>query len=52
MFRQNLSDHHGPALDAVVIPRRELLDVPFSTLTEDYRRIWRRAGRVAAHGHT
>jgi ribonuclease P protein component len=48
MFRQHQQHHPGPGLDAVVIPRRELLDAPFSSLTEDFQRVWRRgAGRVA-----
>jgi ribonuclease P protein component len=50
MFRQHLQCHEGPGLDAVVIPRRELLEASFATLTHDFRNLWRRgADRVAAH---
>jgi ribonuclease P protein component len=38
-------------VDAVVIPRRELLDAPFTKLALDFRAVWRRAAdRVVAHG--
>lgn len=38
-------------VDAVVIPRRELLDAPFAHLAQDFRALWRRAAdRVVAHG--
>ncbi len=48
MFRQYV--HQGPGLDAVVIPRRDLLAAPFSSLTQDFQSVWRRgAGRVTAH---
>jgi len=37
-------------VDAVVIPRRELLDASFPDLTHDFRTVWRRAAdRVVAH---
>jgi ribonuclease P protein component len=37
-------------VDAVVIPRRELLDASFPDLTQDFRSVWRRAAdRVVAH---
>lgn len=50
MFRLNLADHHGPGVDAVVIPRRELLDASFVALMDDFRRVWRRAvSRVTPH---
>ena len=50
MFRQNLQHHRGPGVDAVVIPRRELLDAPYSSLSHDFQSVWLRgAGRVTAH---
>ena len=50
MFRHHLPGYQGPGIDGVVIPRRELLDVPFSTLTRDFQSAWRRgAERVTAH---
>lgn len=50
MFRQNVQLHHGPGVDAVVIPRRELLDASFPSLTHDFQSVWRRgAGKVTAH---
>ena len=50
MFRQNLRDYRGPGLDAVIIPRRELLDASFPYLTQDFQSVWRRgASRVTAH---
>jgi ribonuclease P protein component len=50
MFRQNLELHRGPGVDAVVIPRRELLDAPFLDLRHDFHSVWRRAAsRVTAH---
>ena len=50
IFRRNLEHHRGPAVDAVVIPRRELLEAPFESLVQDFQSVWRRAaGRVAAH---
>jgi ribonuclease P protein component len=41
MFRH--LDRPAPAVDLIVIPRRELFDVPFSDLERDFRVAWRRA---------
>ena len=50
MFRQNLQHHREPGVDAVIIPRRELLEASFSSLSLDFQSAWRRgAGRVTAH---
>ncbi|MGH9372780.1 MAG: ribonuclease P protein component [Vicinamibacterales bacterium] len=50
IFRQHLQNHQGPGVDAVVIPRRELLDAPFPALTNDFRNVWRRGvDRVVTH---
>jgi ribonuclease P protein component len=50
MFRQNIRVDAGPGLDAVVIPRRELLTASLSSLTQDFQYVWRRgAGRVTAN---
>jgi ribonuclease P protein component len=49
MFRQHVAGSPDHGLDVVVIPRRELLDVTFPTIIEDFQRVWRRgADRVAA----
>lgn len=38
-------------VDAVVIPRRELLDAPFENLAHDFSAVWRRAAdRVVPRG--
>jgi ribonuclease P protein component len=41
-----------PAVDVVVIPRRELFDAPFSDLERDFRAVFRRGVQriPAAHG--
>lgn len=52
MFRQQ---RHGRAggLDAVVIPRREVLQAPFSEIAQDFKNLWRRASeRVVAVART
>jgi ribonuclease P protein component len=50
MFRQQLPAAHGFGADIVIIPRRELLNVSFATLSQDFRNAWRRAlDRFAAH---
>jgi ribonuclease P protein component len=50
MFRLHVEARSGPAVDAVVIPRRELLGADFPTLTRDFHGVWRRAAdRMAAH---
>jgi ribonuclease P protein component len=50
MFRQYGAAHQGIALDGVVIPRRELLDAPFPSITTDFSSLWRRGSdRMAAH---
>lgn len=41
VFR-HLDAEAGPAVDVVVIPRRELFDAPFSDLDRDFRAAWRR----------
>jgi ribonuclease P protein component len=41
MFRH--LDMPASAVDLIVIPRRELFDVPFSDLERDFRAAWRRA---------
>jgi ribonuclease P protein component len=42
MFRKIVPMHRGPAVDLVVIPRRELLDTPFPALDKDFQNVWRR----------
>ncbi len=42
MFRHQIHARPGPGVDAVVIPRRELFDASFVTLTNDFRNVWRR----------
>jgi ribonuclease P protein component len=50
MFRQHVQGGLGPGLDAVVIPRRELLDASFPELAHDFHSVWRRgAARVTEH---
>jgi ribonuclease P protein component len=49
MFRQ-IQDSQG--VDAVVIPRRELLAAPFSDCTNDFKTLWRRGTqRMAGNAH-
>jgi ribonuclease P protein component len=43
MFRRHVERGVPPAVDAVVIPRRELLDAPAPSLTQDFQSVWRRA---------
>ena len=51
MFRQHIEARPTLAVDAVVIPRREMLDAPFPALVRDFQHVWRRgADRMAAHG--
>lgn len=50
MFRQYGTARRGLGLDAVIIPRRELLTAPFSSITTDFTTLWRRGTeRMAAH---
>jgi ribonuclease P protein component len=50
LFRRSIPDGSGPALDAVVIPRRELLNAAFVELSQDFSTLWRRgASRAASH---
>lgn len=42
MFRKILPVYGGPAVDVVVIPRRELLETPFPALHKDFLTVWRR----------
>jgi ribonuclease P protein component len=50
LFRRSVTLAGAPALDAVVIPRRELFDASFASLSEDFASLWRRgSGRVAAN---
>jgi ribonuclease P protein component len=49
LFRRTVKGAGEPALDAVVIPRRDLFEASFATLSEDFASLWRRgSGRVAA----
>ena len=41
MFRQR-PDHAGAGVDAVVIPRRDVIGTPYPDLTQDFRSAWRR----------
>lgn len=51
MFRQHVRAGAGPAFDAVVIPRREVLDAPFPSLIQDFASLWRRGtGRSDSRG--
>lgn len=51
MFRHHFAGCRGQGVDAIVIPRRELLDVPFPIITQDFQSVWRRgADRLAARG--
>lgn len=43
MFRQQLPASGEFGADLVVIPRRELLDVPFKAAAEDFQKSWARA---------
>jgi ribonuclease P protein component len=47
VFRQSSPRTLG--LDAVVIPRRELLDASLSSLTHDFKTVWRRAAERAVN---
>ena len=50
MFRQYGAARQGLGLDAVVIPRRELLDAPFPSISADFSSLWQRGSdRMAAH---
>jgi ribonuclease P protein component len=42
MFRKIAPIHRGPAIDVVVIPRRELLRTDFPALSKDFQNVWRR----------
>ena len=47
VFRRTVQAADGPALDLVVIPRRELFDAPYATLENDFRTVLRRcAGKL------
>ena len=49
MFRQQIGQQGTAGFDLVIIPRREVLDVAFETLQQDFRQIWRRGvERLAA----
>lgn len=51
MFRRNTGSSTGLGVDAVIIPRRELIQASFPNLTQDFQSVWRRgAGRIGAHG--
>ena len=43
VFRLNQPLKGGAGIDLVVIPRRELLDAPFTDLDKEFRGAWRRA---------
>jgi ribonuclease P protein component len=48
MFRHHVDRVSTPAVDAVVIPRRDVLAAPFPALIQDFKTVWRRAtSRVA-----
>ena len=50
MFRQRLQSRSSIGVDAVVIPRRELLDATFAELLHDFKTVWRRAAdRLASN---
>ena len=53
VFRLSSGARPGGAIDAIVIPRRELLTAPFSSVDHDFRTTWRRgAARLDTHaGH-
>ena len=47
IFRRSVPRAGGPALDLVVIPRRELFDAAYSALQADFRSVLRRcAGKL------
>jgi ribonuclease P protein component len=50
IFRQHLATGLGPGVDAVVIPRRELLDAAFANLTADFNQVWQRGADRLARG--
>jgi ribonuclease P protein component len=41
-FRRTVPASNGPAIDLVVIPRRELFGAPYGTLENDFRTVLRR----------
>ena len=50
MFRQHVEARPSLAVDAVVIPRREMLDAALPTLARDCHGVWRRGtDRMAEH---
>ena len=51
MFREQLRlDRGGPAVDLVVIPKRELIQNDFVVVSRDFRNTWRRARERAGVG--
>ena len=47
LFRRTVHPADGPALDLVVVPRRELIEAPYVTLENDFRNALRRcAGKL------
>ena len=50
VFRLTTAARTGTAVDAIVIPRRELLTASFSSIDHDFRTTWRRgAARLGTH---
>ena len=52
VFRQHVAPRREPALDIVVIPKRDMLDAPFADLAEDFRNGLRRGvSRLEKYAH-
>jgi ribonuclease P protein component len=49
-FRQNVPPS-APAVDVVVIPRRELFDATYTSLVADFRHAWRRCSARLPASH-
>ena len=47
VFRTRIPDGAGPALDVIVMPRREFFEADLATLDHDFRSTLRRSNRIA-----
>jgi ribonuclease P protein component len=50
-FRRNVPPDSAPAVDAVVIPRRELFDATHASFVADFRSTWRRCAARMPSAH-
>jgi ribonuclease P protein component len=51
LFRHSV-DAGNPVMDAVVIPRRELLEASLASLSQEFRNVWRRGVERVKHARS